>query len=293
VKQTLAAFLAVACCLSLSASATAAREPSLRDVLARAAAYVGDWTHQIAGIAAEEVYVQTVEGASGTDNPVRQRRELRSDFLLVRMTADRRYADVRDVFEVDGQSVRRREDRLTPLFANPSARPDFDAIVAAGARYNLGPLTRTMNTPTIALSFLAKDLQPRFSFSRTDAVSPATGGSNESPASSANFRVSTEMWVVAYREKGKGTLIRTPRGRDLPAHGRLWIDPASGRVLMTELVVDDESVQATVDVSYQSEPMSGLLVPVEMRERYLVHVDGSVVTGAATYGKWAPLPARS
>ena len=31
----------------------------------------------------------------------------------------------------------------------------------------------------------------------------------------------------------------------------------------------------------------------EMRERYEIRVDGSVVTGAATYGRWAPLPGRS
>jgi hypothetical protein len=268
-------------------AAPAAREPSLGDVLKRTATYVDDWTRQIAGLSAEETYVQTLESAPG-----RERRELRSDFLLVRETSDRRYVDVRDVFEVDGQMVRRREDRLTPLFSNPRARVEFDAITAASAHYNLGPLTRTMNTPTIALSFVSKEMQRRFAFDRTKDTTPATSDDG-ARSESSRFHVSAEMWVVSYREKGRGTIIRTPRGRDLPVHGRLWVDPDNGRVLMTELVVDDESVLATVDVSYQSEPLAGLLVPVEMRERYMVRLDGSILTGAATYGRWAPLRGRS
>jgi len=232
-----------------------------------------------------------LETEPDTRNAVRQRRSLRSDFLLVRETSDRRYVDVRDVFEVDGQLIRRREDRLTPLFSNPRARPNFDAIVAASARYNLGPLTRTMNTPTVALSFVTKDMQSHFTFSRTNETVPST--TETIVGSDVHFHVATETWVISYREKGKGTIIRTPRGRDLPVHGRMWIDPDIGRVLMTELVVDDESVLATVDVSYESEPMAGLLVPVEMREHYVIRAGGSILTGVATYGRWAPLRGRS
>ena len=55
---------------------------------------------------------------------------------------------------------------------------------------------------------------------------------------------------------------------------------------MSELIAEDPNVLATIDVSYQSEPLLGLLVPIEMRERYDVRGDGSRITGAATYGKF-------
>jgi hypothetical protein len=39
-------------------------------------------------------------------------------------------------------------------------------------------------------------------------------------------------------------------------------------------------------VNYQSEPLLGLLVPVEMRERYDKLSDHSVIDGFATYGRF-------
>jgi hypothetical protein len=43
-------------------------------------------------------------------------------------------------------------------------------------------------------------------------------------------------------------------------------------------------VDGTINVSYQSEPMLGFLVPIEMRERYRAR--GGWVEGIAKYGKF-------
>jgi hypothetical protein len=50
----------------------------------------------------------------------------------------------------------------------------------------------------------------------------------------------------------------------------VWVEPETGRVLMTELIVDSRRVRSSTQVSYQSEPLIGFLVPVEMREDYLL-----------------------
>lgn len=42
-------------------------------------------------------------------------------------------------------------------------------------------------------------------------------------------------------------------------------------------------MKATVTVSYQSEPLMGFLVPVEMRESYVAK--GERIEGAAVYGR--------
>ena len=41
--------------------------------------------------------------------------------------------------------------------------------------------------------------------------------------------------MIAYEEKEAGTMIKTDGHKDLPAQGRFWIEPATGRVLMSEL----------------------------------------------------------
>ena len=81
-------------------------------------------------------------------------------------------------------------------------------------------------------------------------------------------------------------MIRTDGEKDLPSKGRFWIDPVTGRVLMSELTVENRIIRATIDVSYQSEPLLGLLVPIEMRERYEAKKSGSLVDGQATYGRF-------
>ena len=71
------------------------------------------------------------------------------------------------------------------------------------------------------------------------------------------FRAEAEVWAVEFEEKQSGTLIKTERLRDLPSRGRFWIDPVTGRVLMSELMAKNRQIAATMDVSYQSEPLVG------------------------------------
>ena len=54
---------------------------------------------------------------------------------------------------------------------------------------------------------------------------------------------------------------------------------------MSELIARDRTVTAIIDVSYQSEPLVGFLVPIEMRERYESR-SGERIKGAARYGQF-------
>jgi len=69
----------------------------------------------------------------------------------------------------------------------------------------------------------------------------------------------------------------------------VWIEPGTGRVLLTELLSENREVRATIAVSFQSEPLLGLLVPVEMRERYEGRRNGSRIECTATYSNFRPL----
>ena len=100
-------------------------------------------------------------------------------------------------------------------------------------------------------------------------------------------RMTDDIWVVAFKETRKGTLIRRPwGGGDLPSKGRFWIEPTTGRVLMTELVLDDPIVRTFINVVYVDDPVLKTLVPSRMKERYEAARDRTITEGDATYGRF-------
>jgi hypothetical protein len=263
-------------------------EPTLADVLQRAAAYVAEFQVRLSSIVAEEAYVQDWSSV-GPKGRTFSRRELRSDLVLMKPPNAESWAEFRDVFEVDGRAIRPRDGRLERMLREPAAASlHVTRILAESARFNIGDVDRNVNTPIFSLRFLERGNQPRFRFKRSAGAAPTPAASTAGPEDTV-FRVSTEVWVVAYDEVRSGTLIRTARRQDQPAHGRFWIEPATGRVLVSELVLDDRTVRATIDVSFQSEPLLGMLVPVAMRERYAGKKTGSILEGRATYGRFRRL----
>jgi hypothetical protein len=267
-----------------------AQPPSLAEVLKRSAAYVADFRKQLSGIVAEESYLQTVVTVSRIPQgflPTPQRR-LKSDLLLIKPGGTDRYVELRDVFEMDSVPLHKEQGRLETLLKDQSRSADakISEIIAASAKYNIGSITRTINTPLMSLQFLDAVNQPRFRFKHLPKAAPVFGDPKDKAANDAPlFRVSTEMWTIGYEEHERPTLIRfSEGGRDQPAKGRFWINPSDGSVLISELIVDGGGVLATITVSYQSEPLMGFLVPVEMRETYIRNPER--ISGHATYGKF-------
>lgn len=252
-----------------------AQEPALPQVLARATGYVDALHAELAGVVMEERYQQWASSPGFG----RERVTLRSDYLLVRPEGSQRYFGFRDVFEANGSRVRDREERLVQLFLDGAATVDrqVQGILADSARYNVGDVQRNTNTPTLALLFLRQSHKPRFAFERVRDRSPSLGIDEPDGAG---------VWVIAYRETWPTSVIRRRRGGDVFARGRYWIEPDTGRVLVTELVLEDEAVESIVTVRYGSADELRHLAPVEMRERYENRRSGSRVEGTATYGRF-------
>ena len=268
--------------LLLSAAPVAADDrPPLSAILERVTDYVVRYQRELSGIVAEERYVQD---SDKSDRPFVTHRELKSDLLLVRTTgANEAYVQFRDVYDVDGEAVRDRSDRLTKLFMNPSesAKRQAAQIMSESARYNIGSVERNINVPLIALMLLDPAYQQRFKYS----VSTEHKGTPRSLPKSAAFRLPGDAWEIDFDETGTPTVIRGDN-QDAKSHGRVWVDPETYRVLMTELVVEAKSVRTTIRVSYQSEPLEGFLLPVEMRETYVMKGRFYTFEGAATYGNF-------
>ena len=279
--------LLVTLALMMAPAASRAQEPSLAEVLARATDYVNELSDQLSGIVAEERYEQrstapATRGVGGFRGNARDtyRRTLRSDYLLVRPAGSDRYHGFRDVFEVGGRLVRDREERLTRLFLTPSvsAEEQIRKIMTDSARYNIGDVTRNFNTPTFALLVLHPAYKLRFEFERVTDTSPRLGLDGPDEAA--------DVWVIEYKETWPTTVVRGQDGKNLPAQGRFWIEPTTGRVLVSELILEDSAVDATITVRYETAEKLGHLVPVEMRERYDNRRVGSRVDGTATYTRF-------
>lgn len=265
----------------LAPQASRAQDPSLFRVLARATEYVHALESRLFGVVMEEQYRQrSWSPGAGRFAGEYQRVTLRSDYLLVRLEDSDRFYGFRDVFEVNGRSVRDREQRLATLFLDETSTAGQRArgIMNDSARYNIGDVIRNTNTPTFALLFLEEDNRPRFEFERVDEASPSLG--LDLPAHAG------EVWVIEYEEVWPTTIVTGRDGRNLPSHGRFWIDPASGAVLATELALDSADVDSLVVVKYDVDEGLGDVVPVEMRERYENHQGQSTVDGTATYSRF-------
>jgi hypothetical protein len=281
--------------IALAAAAAPALKPppppALETVLDRAGEYVVEFHHKLAGIVAEEHYVQNARMPPAKPLLGRvEHRELKSDLLLVNVSGTTTWLEFRDVFEVDGSAVRDRSDRLTQLFLTPSASSNdrIQAILNENARYNVGAIQRTVNTPVLPLAFLEVHNRTHFRFFRTNDRLPALA-KVEVPAGSAiaaPFRAPQDAWVIRFEEVVRPTFIHTDRNRDLPSHGRFWVEPDTGRVLMSEVIAEDRVVRGTLTVSYQSEPLVGMLMPVAMQERYEGRRSKVVVDATATYGRF-------
>jgi hypothetical protein len=159
----------------------------------------------------------------------------------------------RDVFEVDGKPVRDRQDRLVRLFLqtpSPGAALErANAIMAESARYNLGPVLRNLNVPTLALWLLEPSNARRFAYRKT----------GEEKAGDR------QVWVLEFTESVRPTFVKSSTGEDVPVRGKVWVDPLNGQVLQTRI----SALSATITVKYtQRSEMPGLWLPESMQETY-------------------------
>ena len=242
---------------------------SLDDVLGRASAWVAAYGDQLSTLIADERYVQTFDDGGGR----RESRVLESEVAVVRAADRDEWVAFRDVITVDGARVADRADRLERLFLDSPGEAFARARVIAdeSARYNLGPVVRNFNVPTAALFFLHPANRDRFRFRKVSEIR----------------RAGELLWEVAYEERTRPTLIRTPEGRSIPAGGVFEIEPGSGRVVQTVLQARDpeRDLDVRCGVGFADDAALRMPVPVTMSERYEGR-NGQVTEGAATYSNF-------
>jgi hypothetical protein len=260
--------------LAMATAAVSAQPRTLNDVLARLGDYLVTYEHTLGSVVAEERYEQAVQIAAGLRGapPTTERRVLIADFALARLPGDAAWMGFRDTFNVDGKPVRDRDARLERLLSSQSRGgfAEAQAVTRENSRYNLGEdlVTRTINVPTMAIGLIRN--RSRFSF-RKHGEETIDG---------------RRTWMVAYQERERPTIIRTPAGRDQPARGFVWVVPETGEVLKTSLTAADDRTNsvAVIVVEYRQDARLGMLVPVHMSESYRKAY--SVISAEATYSNF-------
>ncbi len=266
--------------LALVAVAPASDRPlPAEELVRRAGVYVEAFERAFKSVVMEEHYVQVgkreccrepdspdlepalawdEKAAGKSPNAIVAARRLVSDVLLVPVPEGLTIG-YRDVFEVDGLAVRDREERLLRLFRADSAesRSALAAISLESSRYNLGTLKRTINFPTMPFLYLGAQRRAGLKLKR-ERDEPIDG---------------VTCAVIEFRESAKPTLVATPDGDDMPAKGRLWIEPASGRIRQIEVRVGRiADAGRLMRVRFREDPRVPVLVPDWMWEWYAGNV---------------------
>lgn len=255
------------CAVAVLTVAVGAQRLQLGDVVARLDRYLENYGERLANVVAEESYRQWVEQGPANDRRTSSR-TLHSDFALTLTSERNRWVGYRDTFEVDGVSVRDRDERLQRLLSS-GAIGQAARIADQNSRFNLGNdlVSRNVNIPTFALQIMHPRLRDRFKLRRTgDGVLDGRAG-----------------WLIEFREQGRPTLVRTPEGRDQATHINVLVDVETGEVLQT--VLTWEHVDGSITVSYGRAVGIPVPVPIRMTERYVTG-KGDLVAGEATYGNY-------
>lgn len=220
---------------------------------------------------AREHYVQEIKRRPSTTGLLAsygggitvERRTLDSEVALVQVGRDDLWLLARDIERVDDRALPPSE-RGSLANATPDTRDAalayFRELADRGARFNIGDVDRNINVPTLALWFLSGSNRTRFAFRRTGRETVG--------------RVACD--VLSYEEHRAPYLLQV-QGVPAPTRGRIWVAPATGLVVRTELILADDAAargraatgtRAVITVDYAHSSDVDSWVPASMTERY-------------------------
>lgn len=244
-----------------------AQSPSV-DIVAKLREHVVRLQADLPSIVARERYQQTASYSSHRIPPVS--RTLISELVMVKLPGEGGWVSFRDVLEVDGRKLDDHQRRLVDLLQTPSPNTLQQArqLAAESARYNVGEVARTINVPDIALEYLSARHADRISFTQPEHARVA----------------GRETAALRFREHKGPSILRNSEGRDLLVGGRVWVEPESGALVRTELIVRDRNSSASCIVDFVVDEKLRATVPSKMTERY--SIPGATIDAVANYSDY-------
>ncbi len=231
----------------------------LKTVLSRAKQYVEEYEAKLGNVTSEEIYVQRANWSKAflTMMPTPRNKQQRTESHFTIMQVGKEWIGVREVNCLDGIAVEHKgPDLLKALDGSPETfLKAIDDINLKSASYNIGDIERTTNLPTFALRIMREGNFERFEFKKSGEANVGR----------------SRTWAVGFREVKGPSMIHDLSNSDEFAEGTLWIEPETGRILKTEIVLSRKgvsSLQARTTVSYEQSAKLGMLVPSSLLEHY-------------------------
>jgi len=244
---------------------------TLASVLKQLAAYVDQYAERLPATIATEHYTQIA-----VVNRTSTATTLESDFGIVRLPGIPEWLGFRDVLVVDGKPVPNREERLDALFRNMTTATSVQArrVAEESARYNIGPIQRTINNPALVLELLDARNARRMRFSKVGEDTIAD----------------RKVWVIHFKEVVHPTIVQASRRWDVPADGKAWVDPAEGTLLRVEAALQTQmprgNFTASLSLTFREEPKLGFWVPDRLTEEYRSSNLVPIASGEANYSNY-------
>jgi len=278
----LAAFLLIAS----ARGAVFAQQPTLEEVLAKAAQYVTAFADPSRALVCEEAYEHTYyrrmmnTGGGSERVPQNTRRWVAEKVVMPTPTEEKAgfpWIEFRDIVSLDKKPARDGVSRLPKLLIEPKVPNLAEAlqITKESTGTQVGRLERMVVLPRLLSVFLHAVNQPRFTFSK--------GG---------NRTIKGVKTVEAkFQEKGSPTILKSSSGQDAPSNGSFWIDPATGAVLASFLKNGDSSaVYDELTITYALDAATNLWLPASLGERMFDSEDEKEIDGKGTFTNWRAVP---
>jgi hypothetical protein len=241
--------LAAAAVLLSTPAVPQAQAPTVEGLLKSATDYLAAYAPKVSGVSLEEQYTITEVSSGRMSTPQR----LSSDLVLLNLGG--RVISLRDAYAIDNSPIRERLPRIVTLLAKPTAETWEQAQAHASEtfRHMKHELIARLNEPTLALQFLSADDKARVTF-KLDGKKKFDG---------------VEALGLRFQEpKNKEqAYIMGTRGKALSS-GRLWTDPATGRIHQTELWLQSGSETVRATVTYSRDATLDLWLPSVMFDEY-------------------------
>lgn len=253
---------------ALGTPTAAQKEPAAADVLRAATEYLATYATRVSGVSLEEAYTML----DVTGGRIATTRRVHSDVILLNLAG--KVIALRDAFSLDDNPLRERTPRITSLLAKPSqaAWDQAQAYASESVRHFQDDLIVRLNEPTLALQFIAPENQLKVAY-KIDGKKKI-GGVKVVGLRFQEPKNREADYIIKTRGKAAGS-------------GRLWIDPATGRIHRTELSMQSGSEFARIAVDYARDPTLDLWLPASMVDAYEIsEVVGSSMsnTGAGSPG---------
>jgi hypothetical protein len=283
------AMLAVFLLIASARGGVFAQQPTLEDVLAKAAQYVTAFADPSRALVCEEAYEHTyyrrmMNTGGGSERVPQNTRRWVAEKVVLATPADEKagfpWIEFRDIVSLDRKPARDGVSRLPKLLIEPKVPSLAEAlqITKESTSTQVGRLERMVVLPRLPFVFLHAVNQPRFTF---------TKGGNRTVKG-------VKTVEVKFQEKGAPTILKTSSGQDAPSSGSFWVDPATGAILASFFKNGDSSaLYDELTITNALDPATNLWLPASLVERMYDSQDEKEIDGKGTFTNWRFAPRGS